>query len=303
MAHGMKDIVLLGKEATRGTAAATTPLHQPIVDDGLIPSIQGNNAETRASSTWPYQTDECPIGPTASLRLQPDVNVNTVRDLILMIDSRTNGDLASFTAKHSRAGIGDAQYLGCVVSELNMQYSRTGQPDRSSILQFDMSLECMKPEAGAGVVAGSQAVGKRFKLEQATITINGAGALEVTEYRRSIRVTLDLGALDAAGKRLYITDGDLEEEISLTARFTSDAWTNLILGKTEHAASIVHATGGANETVTETMGKCQLRSHELSKGNGTVMEQIAIRPFHTGAAVPTVWAFGSAIGASVLGLP
>lgn len=304
MPHGMTDIVLIGTEATRGVESVNMDLHQPMVDDGLTPTLTANNAETNATSTFPDQTDDCPIGATAALRMTPDVNVNTVRDLILMATARTSGVLKAFTVQHSRVGVGDFQYLGSVVSELNMQYSRSGQPDRSSILQFDIGLECMQPDDDpTAISAGTQGVGKRFKIEKGTFTLNSVAALEVVDYRRTIRNVLDLGALNGSGARLYITDGPIEQEVNLTARFTTEAWGALLLAGTEHAAAIVHATGGSNETLTETMGKCQLRSHELSKSNGTVMQAITIRPFHTGSNPATVWTFGSAIGASVLSLP
>lgn len=300
MAHGMKDIILVGLEETPGTEAASMALHQPFIEDGLIPDIQGNNAEVRPSTTFPYQLADIPIGATANFRLMPHVNVNTIRDLITIPTLRTSGDLPSLTFKHTRAGIGHAQYLGSVCSQCDMRYSRQSQPENSSVLAMELSFECMKPENTTGVSAGTPATGAHFRIEEASFTLNAVQALEVLSYERSMQITHDLGALDNAGKRLYITHGDLQELITLTARFSAAAWSNLILNKTEFAAAFVHGTGGANETVTETMGKCQVRSHNLSKSSGTVIEQITLRPGHTGAAAPTVWTYGSAIGATAL---
>jgi len=278
-------------------------MHVPFLDIGFERNIEGNNAEVRASSTFPYQTDEIPIGATARPRLMPDLNINTVRDLILLATTRgAGGSITPVTIQDDGIGVasGGMQFLGSIVVEMSLQYSRSGNPDESSILKMELSFECMKPEAKAGIVAGVPATGARFNLEEASFTLNSVAATKVLSYSRTLRITADVGALDSDGKRLFMTPGDVDELVTLEALFDSNAWTALILGRTEFAAAIVHSTKGANETVTETMGKCQFRSNNQSSSNGTVRERVELRPRHTGAAAPTVWTFGSGIGASVL---
>lgn len=300
--HGMNDIVLIGKEAVaRGTLALTFPLHQPFVGDGLTPTRTQHLAEVRPSSSHPDPVAQVPLGLTTGLSLTPEINIATIRDLIDMVTKRTGTDLPSLSIKHGQAGVSDKLFLGCVASQLSLESSRSGSPDGASLLTGSINLECMQALAGSGVVAGTQGSGRHFNIGKSTFTINAVGALEVLSYSRSINNTLDLGPLNTAGDtRLWITDGETEQEVTLTARFTDEAWEALIENATEHAVIIVHATGTADETVTETMGKVQLSTHEITKENGTVIQRITIKPFHTGAAAATVWTYGSAIGVSAL---
>lgn len=302
MPQKMKDVVLFGLESTRGTAAATFPLHQPYVSPGLVPTLTDHLGHVMGSQTWPYRTDSVPLGVTAALGFSPEVNTGTVRDLILMATKRTNGDQPAVSIVHGRSGVGVARYLGSVVESLELSYQSSGSPDAAALLSAQMAFACMLPEAAGVDTPGTQANGRRFRIGAATFTINAVAALEVMSYTRRITITHAMGRPDNANKRIYLEDGDVDDEVRLVARFTTAAWSNLVLGKTEHAASIVHATGTANETVTETMGKVQLESHTLGESEGTTTEEIVLRPFHTGAAAPTVWAFGSAIPATVLGL-
>lgn len=305
MNHPKNRIILIGAESTAGTEASSMDMHVPFLDNGLDRNIQGNNAEVWSSRTFPYQTDEIAIGATASPKLMPEVNVNTIRDLLLMLVSRgAGGSMPFVTIQDDGVGVanGGVQFLGAICVEISMQYSRSSTPDNSSLLTMELSFECMKPEAKSGISAGTPGAGAHFLIEKATFTLNSVAATKVLEYSRTMRITANLGALDDDGKRLVITPGNVEELITLDAYFDSAAWTTLILGRTEFAASIVHATGGTNETVTETMGKCKFRSNNQSGGDGTVRERVELRPKHTGAAAPTVWTFGTAIGPSVLGL-
>ncbi len=108
MPQGMKDIVLFGKETIRGEVAGSFPLHQPFLGDGLVPTLTKHLGEIISSSTWPYRTDQVPLGTTAALTLTPDINVATIRDLIELATQRTAGDQQSVSIKHSRADVGDA---------------------------------------------------------------------------------------------------------------------------------------------------------------------------------------------------
>jgi hypothetical protein len=304
MPQGMKDIVLIGKEAVaRGTEAALFPLHQPFLAGRLGQTITNHLGQISSSSTWPYITDQVPLGSTVALTFAPDINANTIRDLIDLATKRTAGDQPSVSIKHSQAGVSDALYLGCVVSQLVLEYSRQASPDSSSLLSGTMNFECFGTGVPAlAVAAGTQGAGRRPQIAKSTFTLNGVGALEVLSYRRTMTIAHGMGPPGENNLRLWIQDGELDENVVLTARFTTGAWRALVQGATEHAAVIVHATGTANETVTETMGKVQAESFEISDEDGTVVEQVTLKPFHTGAADPTVWAYGTAIGASVLAL-
>lgn len=302
MPQKMKDVVLLGLESTPGTVASAFDLHQPFLGAGLSPNITHHLGEILSSSTWPYRTDEVPLGATARPTFIPDININTVRDLILLATKRTNGDLPSVSIAHTRMGVGHARYLGAVLASMQLEYSRGGSPDASSILQGTMEFECIKPEATTGLSAGTQGAGRRFKIQAGVFTVDGVQATKVLSYRRTITNALALGAPDANNARIFLESGDSADELIVVAQFATPAWTTLALGGTEHAASFVHGTGALNETVTETIGKARISSHQLGESDGTVTEEITIMPYHTGAAAPCVWSFGSAIGATVLGL-
>ncbi|MCB9852766.1 MAG: hypothetical protein H6819_06695 [Phycisphaerales bacterium] len=305
MGHEKNRIILLGVESTPGTEASSMDMHVPFLDIGFERNIEANNAEVWSSSTFPEQTDEIAHGATAAPKLMPEVNVNTIRDLLLLAITRgAGGSITHVTIQDDGLGVssGGVQFLGAVVVELSMRYSRQSQPDASSLLTMELSFQCMKPEQKSGISAGTPASGARFRIEDAVFTLNSVAATKVLEYSRTMRIAADLGALDADGKRLFITPGNIEQVVTLDAFFDSAAWTALILGRAEFAASVVHSTGNANENFTETMGKCKLRRHNLGSNNSTVRELIELRPKHTGAAAGTVWTFDTAIGASVLGL-
>lgn len=301
MPQKMQDIVKFGKEVTRGTGVSPS-LHLPFLGEGLSPVLTNNLGKVQASGTWPYDTANVPLGCTAALTFVPDINVDTIRTLLLMATKWADGVFPSLSIAHSRSGVGDALYTGCVASQLSMEYSRSGSPGAEAILQGSLNLECMKPEATGSVAAGTQANAGRFKIGAGTFTINGVSALQVLSYRRTLSIAHALGPPAADNKRIYLEDGAVEESVELTARFAAEAWSDLVLNATEHTAVMVHGTGTANETVTETLGSVQAESHQLNSAEGTVTEQITLKPAHTGSVAPTIWTFGTGIGADALNL-
>lgn len=303
MAIKKKDIVLMGLESTRGTVAGTFPLHHPFLGAGLVPTLTNNQGEVQSTSTWPVLTTQVGVGLTAGLAFTPDINVATVRDLIRLITERVSGDLNAISIKHSRVGVGDMLYTGCAASQLSLEYSRGSSPDAGALLQGTINFECMQAASSSGAAAGTQGTGRYFQIGRATFTVNGVAATKVLSYRRQITVAHALGPPDSTGKRLFLEDGELTEEITLVAQFTATAWSAAAVADTEMTStSIVHATGTANETVTETMGKCKVKTHTLGETDNTTTEEITIVPHYTGAANPTVWTYGSSVGASVLGI-
>lgn len=304
MAQKMTDIVLFGKETTRGTKASTFPLHLPFLGQGLVPQITQHVGEILSSSTWPYDTKQVPLGATARLTLTPDININTIRTLLTMATKRTSGVQPPVSITHTRMGVGHAHYLGCVVSALAMEYSRGGSPDASSILQGSLDFECMTVAATTGVSAGTQANARRFKLQAATVTLNSVASSKVLSYRRAMTIEHALGSPDSSNVRIFLEDGRHMDEVNIVAQFnaTDADWAALVLAGTEVPLVVVHATGTANETVTETFGTAQIVSHTLNEQDGTVTVEIAVKPYHTGAAIPDVITYGSSIGADELSL-
>ncbi len=302
MPQQMKDIVLLGKETTRGTAAGTLPLHQPFVGDGLVPEITNHLGEILSSSGWPYVTDQVPVGVTASVQLAPEVNINTIRDIILMSKRDGSGNLPSLTIAHSQAGVGDAHYLGSVNSELGLEFSRSGSPDASAVLAATMSFGCMKTASTTGVSAGTQGTGRKFQLRHSTFEINSVAASKVLSCRLRVTNDLDEGAPDENNMRLWIEEGLARFEVVVVAQFLAQAWGDLVRQSTEHDAEFILKTGTATEDVTATINKAQAGKRNLGKEGGTLTEEITLSPGHDGTNPAIIWAFGAGIGASQLGL-
>lgn len=302
--HEMKDIVLFGKEAVaRGTEAASFALQQPFGGSGLKPQLTNHRGEVMPSSIFPYM-HAYSLGVTGSLPFAPDINRDTVRDLITMISKRTSGDQSPVSIAHIKGGTAQAKFLGCVVGSANMGYSTSGSPDASAILQGDMSFETMKVAAASGFSAGTPAVARHFLLPKATFTLNGVAATKILSYRRSWTIQHSLGPPTGAdpAMRMYLEDGMLQEQVDIVAQFTAVAWETLLLAGTKFAASVIHATGTANETFTETMAEVDMETHQLGSQEGVLTEQITIKPGHDFTNIPTVWTYGSAIGSSVLSL-
>lgn len=304
--HPMKDTILIGKETTRGTVASSYALDQPYLGKGIDHTLTNHLGEVLSSATHPSPTIEVPLGTTGALSITPDVNLATVRDLIDMVTKRTADALSSLSIARLQYGAtsGQLSFLGCLPSSMALQYSRASSPDASAILQGTWSFECMQPVATSALTAGSKGTGHYFKLANITLTINSVAATAVLAYSRQTNVALSLGPPNSSGIRDWIEEGAVSDEITITAKFLSAsiAWQTLTLAGTAHAVSIVHATGTSNETVTETMGACQIRTLQLNEQDGTVTATLVIKPYHTGAAASTVWTYGSAVGASVLSL-
>ncbi|MFO0971824.1 MAG: phage tail tube protein [Phycisphaerae bacterium] len=302
MAHQLQDIVLLGKETTRGTIAGTFPLDQPVF--ALIPTLSNPGGEILSNTGYPFAADVVPVGVTASLEMTPEVNRDTIRDLIDLVTKRTSGDQPQVSIKHGHAaGVTGTnphmQYLGCVARSLRMNFSAGGQPSGESILQASVGLECMTFAAIAGVSAGTKANARKFQLRHSTITINSVAATKVLSLEHSIDVEHELGRVDASNARLFIQDGMESHAINLTGVFDTIAWRDLVTAATEHAVTIVFGTGTANETVTATIAKAQIQSRTLANQNGLLTQQVTIKPYSSSGVA---WSYGSSIGASVLSL-
>lgn len=304
MAQNLKHRVQMVLEVTRGTAVTPMTLELPIVGDGARPSIVAGLGEILASTTFPYVTDQVPVGVTGSFAITVEVNRDNIRDLILLATKRTAGVLPAVTIVHDQQGVGAARYSGCVCDSLNFNFSRGASPGQDNLLTCTMNFQCMAVENGQGSInAGlSPANAPRFQIRHGTYTFNSVAASEALNLAIGIANELALGPVDASNKRLYIEDGRESQSISATKRFATTAWRALAEGQTEFAASLVLATGTANETVTATIGKAKAATRNVAEADGVVTEEIALMPYHTGSVAPLVWSFGSAIGASVLGL-
>lgn len=301
MAQAKKDILLIAKEATRGTAETTFPLDQSYVGH-LQPAITQGLGEVMASATWPYLAAAVAVGATCQLTFQPDLNINTIRDIIAMIVARTSGAQHAFTIAHNQQGVAAARYAGCVARQLTLEFSRGSSPDGSSILAGTMELDCMQSELAGSVAAGTPATGNRFQLRHSTITINGVAYSAVTSFRCVISVEHSSGPPGASNARAWMTDGLEQTEIVATVRMATNALRTLVEAGTEMAStSFVLATGTANETITGTVAKAKISSRTLQEMDGEVLEEVTIRPYY-GSTYPVVWTAGSAIGASALSI-
>lgn len=308
MARGMRDTLLVGVESTRGTLASSTPLTQPLVGDGFRPTFAGPPAQVRSTATYPYLSKAEAVGvEVSSIALTPDVTANTVRDLVLLATKRTNASLPSVSLRHlHESGVTGTNpqmsYLGCVCSSLRLGFSRGASPGDGALLTGNMTFGCMGFAPATGLSGSTQAVGGRFQLRASSFTINSVAYTDILSAEVTVNTALGLGPVDSSNVRAWCEEGDESHAISVTARLGTIAWRDLVTAQTEHAVAIVFATGAANETVTATMGAARLSGRTLAEQDGVLTQQIDIVPYHTGAAAPVVWTFGSSIGASVLGL-
>lgn len=305
MAQKGKHRIQMAAEVTRGTAVTPMTLELAVIDDGFQPTLRNGLGEIITNATFPYVTAQVPVGVTASFSLKPDVNRDNIRDLLSLAFKRTSAVLPSVTVVDDQFGIGAARYAGCVCSGLTLSASRGGSPGRENIWSIEsMTFECMSVANGSGTIASlTAAVAPRFHLRNTTFLVNNVSATEILSSRIGFANALGLGPVNGSDVRLFIEDGMETHDLQHTARFTSTAWRLLVEGATEAATNtIVIGTGTANETVTLTIGKARIESRELGESDGVVTEQIAIKPYHTGSAAPIVVAYGSSIGATVLGI-
>lgn len=302
MALTLKHRLQLGIETTRGTPAPALTAEWPIIGDGVRHSLRNHQGELLSSSTFPYKTDSVPIGVTHSLSARVEVNRDNVRDIITLATQRTAGVLPASTIVHNQSGVGPARLLGSVVRSLNLELSRSGDPDVSNLLTATIEWECMSGATGEGEINTglSPANAPRFQIRHGTYTINSVAALVLMSLRIGIANRLSLGPVNGSNVRTYLEDGEESQEVRTVQKFASSAWRALLEGSTQAAASFVLATGTSNETVTATLGKNQFDAREIGDQDGVVTEEIALLPFHTGSAAPIVWGFGSAIGTATL---
>lgn len=302
MPIGAKNIVRVGKETTRGTAASSLALDLHLQGAGLEPTFTDHLGEVRGAATFPDITDLVGLGLTPGFRITPIVNVDTVKDLILMAMRDEDGELPSFTFAETSGGVGNQRFVGCICRELSAEFSRSANPNESALLSVSLDFAAMGVEDASGVSAGTKALGRSLQIRKSTFTVNSADQLDVLSYRLRVANELFLGPHDTDGKLRYIEDGPRTVEMTLASRFTTEAWRNLVKNATEFAAAIELATGTATETVTLDAAKCKADVHDHPERQGVITEQLSIKPYHTGSAEALVPSFGSGIGSSVLGL-
>ena len=224
MAQNKLNVVRIGKESTRGTAV-TGALTVPHLDDGLKIGFTNHLGKIYSSRTFPSMTDQVPLGLTPVVRLRPEVNVATIRDLILMNLMRTSGALPEFTIEETI--VAQQKAAGCVNRSLEASFSRSESPDQAALLSLQMEFAAMSIASTTGITAGTYGGGHQFPLAQATFSLNSVPALEIMSFSWKANNTLFLGPHDATRKLLYIEDGQEEHTFTLTARFASAAWRAL----------------------------------------------------------------------------
>lgn len=302
MSHQLTDTVLMGLETTRGTVASSFDFHCPILRPGLVPNRRAHTAKVESSATFPYVTKNVPVGVTTTLSLTPDINKGTFRDLLLLATKWTLPSFPAFSIARTSVGVEHERFLGCGVTRFEYGYSRSSEPGDDAILRGSMDIECMSRSTTSGLSAGTQSAAGWFAMQHSTFTINSVAALEVLSYRRTIEIARSLGPPGTTGARVYSVDGIINHTAEIVARFSSAAWRTLMYAQTEHAASFVHSTGALNETVTESLGACQIGENSEASEGDVVTERIQIMTSYTGAAASMVPTFGSSIPASQLGL-
>lgn len=292
MDHRMTDIVLVGVEETRGSAVAGT-LTLAFARDGVDFRLTQHTARSQGSSTFPLRGKPVALGLTPTIRMTPEINVETVRDIIEMATERTDGILNSFTILQAKPT--QKKVSGCVVSSLDLSFSRSGAPGDDAILVASMELAGMLLAAATGITAGTLGAGNPFSISKSTFTINSVPATKVLSFRHritnSIAPTVHKSDLSLEG----LVDGDCEHATTLSALFDDDAWRALCAAGTAHDAVLVLATGTASETVTLTWEDVILGDHSPS-GSDVVVQEINIVGDGPGIA------FGAEIGAGVLSL-
>lgn len=299
MALTIKHRLQLGIETTRGTPASALLVEWPIIGDGVRHSLRNHQGEILASSTFPYKTDSVPLGVTHSVSARVEVNRDNIRDIITLATQRTAGVLPAATIVHDQSGVGVARLLGCVVRSLNLELSRSGDPDVSNLLTATLEWECMSGSNGEGAINTglTPANAPRFQIRHGTYTINSVAALVLLSLRIGISNDLSLGPPNSSNVRSYLEEGFESQEVRTVQRFASTAWRALLEGSTQAAASFVLATGVANETVTATLAKNQFDAREIGAQDGVVTEEMSLMPFGSPAIA---WSFGIEIGASTL---
>lgn len=309
MPQKMKDIVRMGLQVDLATPAGSFPLHAPFEGSGLKRTLTQHTGTIEASSGWPYTDDEVNVGNTAALEFTPQLNINTIRDMVRLITLRTpypGRELYPITIKHSQSGVRDLQFNSCLCNSLNLEFSSSGQPDRSAVLSGTMGFACMETlkTATEAVTPGTQPTGHRFQLRHSIISLDGTVATAVMSYRQSITVTLSEGRPDPDNRRIYLESQNQKDEITMVVHFNSAEYQDKIHDEVEMASSFIQfATGFANETFNFVFPRSRLVSDVLNEDAGTTVAEITLRPYTDGTNPHSIVQWGGAIGPSLLGLP
>lgn len=300
----MRDVILIGAESARGTLASTFPFACPFVSPGLKPQTNAALAEIRASTDWPGISDRVGVGVTKQLPLTPDINVNTIADLIKMATKRTSGALNSYSIKHAHSGLAGTnpvnRYLGAVCSGFNMSFSGGENPGLESILVGSWNFETMGFAAATETLSGTQPTGRRFQIRPSTFSVNSVAQAKVLSMELAGQNELSLGRPDSTNTRIYLEDGEFIISAKLVVQFVNVNWRDLVDAQTEFPASLVLATGTATETATLALTKCKAGDRPLAVAGKTYTEEITALAYQTGADPFALWTFGAGIGANVL---
>ncbi len=302
--HFMTEGAQMALEVARGTPVTPMTMALPLLDPGLVPSDTEHLGEVRGSPHFPSRSAMVPLGNTHSFSVTVDANVGNIRDLVLLSTKRTAGKLPSTTVVQNQAGIEPGRFFGCVVEKLRLGWARGPSPDQSAILACQLDFQCMGFEPNAGAMASLTAAnGNRFTGRHSTVTVHSTAQSTVGSCELVISNKLGLGSPDATSARDFIVDGDEMPEIRVTRQFYDMFLRSLLLTQTEATGnSLVFATGVANEILTFSMGKLRIGTRTRGNMEGAPSEDVTLEPYHTGAAHQILPTFGSAIGASVLGL-
>lgn len=303
----MQDIILVGVEAVaRGTLAASFPFALPFISPGLKPEQTPGLAQIRASTDYPSISDQVGVGNTVKFPITPDINVNTIRDIIKMATKRATGDLTSFSFKHSHRGLTGTnpvnRYLGCLVAGLRMGFSAGGSPGQDAVLAGSMDVETLGFTRANETLTGTQPTGNRFQLRHSTFDVNAVANAKVVGCEMNVVNEVDGGRPDASNIRIYLEEGFFVLDVMVRAKFENVNVRDLVDAQSDVPVTVTFKTGVANETVALAVPHSRIGERPLSTEGGVYIEQFRGLAFGTGSDPSALFTFGSAIGASALGL-
>jgi hypothetical protein len=295
MPIGAANVARFIQETERGTTPGSgqwTTLE--LIGDGLRPLVAKKLARVLANQTYPAARAVKPVGLDVGLLLASVPSAGNIKALVQMASERSPADdtLNSYTIQESRYGVDDVGYQGCLCERLTIRAVGGPNPSEPALVALEHRFACMGvDESASGVAAGAYPSGSLYPLHLAAATVNAVAADAVERLEYSIENELSLGPFDTNLRRAFIEDGYVRVRGSLTARFASNAWNQLVEGVDSASVVLVLDTGGSNESVTFTLSAAQFESAPLAGGPGQTIRQTLVFDSPGGLQVE----FGSAL--------
>lgn len=294
MPIGAANVARFIEETTRGTTPGGQWTTLELIGEGLRPLVAKRLARVLANHTYPAVRAVKPVGLDVGLTLASVPTAGNIKALVQMAAERNPSDdtLNSYSIQETRYGLDDMGYQGCVCERLTIRAVGGPAPAEPALLAFEHRFACMGvDESASGVSAGDYPSGSLYPLHKASATVNSVAADAIERLEYNIENELSLGPFDSNLRRSFIEDGYVRVRGSLSARFASNAWNELVEGTDTAAVVIILDTGGSEETVTLTLSAAQFESAPLAGGPGQTVRQTLVFE----AAGELQVAFGSAL--------